>query len=266
MAQGAIALVGDRVLGTSFAPPLDERSRFGFVSLLPAMRNVEPGSFFIELGCEGIEVRRVRRSLTVSTERPLWSGDGEPVDDRPAREDDRIAIGWDGFSLDVSRVLASLSAIAPFWLFSTVSIAGFTLPCVMSVVASPRVALAKAAFPPKLICLKNQFDGRGLSCSFELVAAESGGNPALLEGDWPRFGAGDRFGVVWTDCRLVLWSLERPRGRISECWLSAGALSLRFCRRRTSARGTPANTFPAKTSELLRGDWPSKPRVLVRET
>jgi len=73
-------------------------------------------------------------------------------------------------------------------------------------------------------------------------------------------------GCVCGRCRLVLWSLERPRGRISECWLSAGALSLRFCRRRTSARGTPANTFPAKTSELLRGDWPSRPRVLVWET
>src|SRR5690242_16338 len=113
-AHGAIALVGDNVFGTSFAPPLEDRSRFGFGSPLPAMRNVDTGSFFIELGYDGMEVLRVRKSLTVSTERPVWSGEGEPVDERLAREDDRIAIGWERFSDEVSLVLASLSAIAPF--------------------------------------------------------------------------------------------------------------------------------------------------------
>jgi hypothetical protein len=48
-------------------------------------------------------------------------------------------------------------------LFSTVSIAGFTFPLVMSIVASLIVAFAGAAFPPKLICLKNQLEGRFLA-------------------------------------------------------------------------------------------------------
>jgi hypothetical protein len=130
-AQGAMAVVGDSVRGTSFAPPLDERSGFGLLSPTardPARRNVEPGSLITELGCEGIDVRETRMSLTVSTERPPLSDDGEPLEERLAREDDWIVIGCEGFSVEVSLVLASLSAIAPFWFFSTVSIAGFTFP------------------------------------------------------------------------------------------------------------------------------------------
>ena len=185
-AHGAIALVGDNVFGASFAPPLDERSKFGFGSPFPAIKKVDPGSFLTELGCDGTEVRLVRRSRTVSTERLPWSGDGVPADERPAREEDLIAIGWEGFSEEASLVLASLAAISPFWLFSTVSIAGLTCPVVISVVASPRVALAGAAFPPKLICLKNQFDGLGLRWSLTGTAAVVPGitcRPALLGGE-----------------------------------------------------------------------------------
>ena len=83
--------------------------------------------------------------------------------------------------------------------------AGLTLPCVISVVASPRVGFAGAAFPPKLICLKNQFDGRDFSNSFTgpgLAAAVGiGGTPALLGGEWPLLGVGDSFGVDSTDLR-----------------------------------------------------------------
>jgi hypothetical protein len=56
----------------------------------------------------------------------------------------------------------------------------------MSVVASPRVGLAGAAFLPKLICLRNQFEGRGFNDSLagiELAAAGTGGKPALLGGE-----------------------------------------------------------------------------------
>lgn len=188
-AHGAIALVGDSVLGASLGPPLVERSRFGFTSptiCLPARRKVDPGSFRTELGWDGPGVRCVRRSRTVSTERPPPSGDGKPVDESPAREDERIAIGWDGFSVEVSLVLASLSAMAPFWLFSIVSMAGLTLPWVISVVASPRVGLAGVAFPPKLICLRNQFDGLGLCSSLagaSVAEFEIGGKTALFGGE-----------------------------------------------------------------------------------
>jgi hypothetical protein len=115
-AQGAMAVVGDSVRGASFAPPLDERSGFGLLSPTarePARRNVEPGSLITELGCEGIDVRDARISLTVSTERPPLSDTGEPLDDRLVRDDDRIVIGWEGFSVEVSLVLASLSSIGP---------------------------------------------------------------------------------------------------------------------------------------------------------
>lgn len=55
-AQGAIALVGDNVRGTSLAPPLEESVGFGGIespnAREPARRKVDPGSFMTELDCE----------------------------------------------------------------------------------------------------------------------------------------------------------------------------------------------------------------------
>lgn len=105
-------------------------------------------------------------SLTVSTER---TGGGKS--DESVRDDARMAIGSDAFSVDVSLVLASRSAIGPFWFFSTVSIAGFTPPGLISRVASAMVDFAGVAFPPKLICLRNQLPGRGFASGFADVGA-----------------------------------------------------------------------------------------------
>jgi hypothetical protein len=89
-----------------------------------------------------------------------------------------MAIGSEGFSVDVSLVLANRSAIAPFWFFSTVSIAGFTFPRVMSMVGSAIVGFAGAALPPKLICLRNQLPGRGFASTFGPV------DKVALGADW----------------------------------------------------------------------------------
>ena len=59
-AHGAMALVGDRVRGICFVPPLVDKVILGSgVSpkvLDPANKKVDPGSFTTEPGCDGIEV------------------------------------------------------------------------------------------------------------------------------------------------------------------------------------------------------------------
>jgi hypothetical protein len=165
IAQGAIALVGDSVRGTSLAPPLVDKVGFGGTespsAREPASKNVEPGSLMTEFDWEEMVVCAGFISRTVSTERPGWIEGGKSDDS--ARDAVLMAIGSEGFSVDVSLVLANLSAIAPFWFFSTVSIAGFTFPRLISIVGSAIVGFAGAALPPKLICLRNQLPGRGFA-------------------------------------------------------------------------------------------------------
>ena len=131
-AQGEIALVGDNVRGTSLAPPLEDKSGFGPTCSpaprAPARRNVDPGSRTTELGCEGVKGFPDRIPLTVSIERLARSEASDSADAGPAREAGLMAMGCEAFSVEAWRVLANRSAIAPFWFFSTVSMAGFTLP------------------------------------------------------------------------------------------------------------------------------------------
>ena len=143
-------------------------------------------------------------SLTVSTER---TGGGKS--DESVRDDARIAIGSDAFSVDVSLVLASLSAIGPFWFFSTVNMAGFTLPGLMSRVASAIVDFAGVTFPPKLICLRNQLPGRGFASGLATIGPmllDGAGGPTtcdrmLLGGECALLGAGECRGVD----RMDMW-------------------------------------------------------------
>ena len=170
-------------------------------------------------------------------------------------------MGWEGFSLELSLVLASLSAIRPPWLLSTVSMAGLTLPCVISIVASPKVGLAGAAFPPKLICLKNQFPGRAFGGSLDgagLAATGTGGKPAFLGGECPLLGAGEWFGVLCIDFGVAFESPDLPRRCMMGRVPSAVVFPNSFCRRSTSARGTTGGLLPSgKRWELLRGEWSS---------
>jgi hypothetical protein len=79
-AQGAIALVGDNVRGTSLTPPLDDSIGFGGTespsALDPASKKVDPGSLMTEfdwdetVGFADLEFR------IVSTERAAWSDEG----------------------------------------------------------------------------------------------------------------------------------------------------------------------------------------------
>lgn len=66
-------------------------------------------------------------------------------------------------------------------------------------VASPRVGLAGAAFPPKLICLKNQFEGLLFSSGWVVAAVPAlvtDKSPARLGGDDLRLDAGELFGFT----------------------------------------------------------------------
>jgi hypothetical protein len=114
-----------------------------------------------------------------------------------------MLMGWEGFSSTVDLVLASFAAIAPFWLFSTVSLAGFTCTGVISIVAILVVGFEGfAPLPPKLICLKNQLPGllEGASLLAEDVGAiGKGGRPLLLGGVFPLLAAGESLGVEYTD-------------------------------------------------------------------
>lgn len=104
----------------------------------------------------------------------------------------------------VALVLASFSAMAPFWLFSTVSFAGFTLPGVMSIVAIPVLGFdVPPPFPPKLICLRNHDVGLLLESVLSGGAAIVGkdGSPLILGGVLPRLTAGDSLGVEYPDLR-----------------------------------------------------------------
>lgn len=72
-AQGAMALVGDKVCGMSRTPPLEDI--VGLVGAAspnarePASRNVEPGSLTTELDCEDKVCLDDLDCLVVSTER-----------------------------------------------------------------------------------------------------------------------------------------------------------------------------------------------------
>ena len=68
-------------------------------------------------------------------------------------------------------------------------------------VASPRVGFTGAAFPPKLICLRNQFEGLLFSSGLadaDVSTLAGGKSPARLGGDDPRLGAGEFLRVEFT--------------------------------------------------------------------
>ena len=103
-AQGAIALVGDKVRGASLTPPLEERSGFGPACSPaprdPASKNVDPGSLTTEPGCECTLDRSDLAPPTVSMEQLARSEARDSADVGPARDAGFIAIGCDGFPVE----------------------------------------------------------------------------------------------------------------------------------------------------------------------
>jgi hypothetical protein len=140
----------------------------------------------------------------VSTDVAASSEDGNSADNVPGRLAALIAMGLDGVSVSVGLVLASFAAMAPLWLFSTVNLAGFTSPGVISIAAILAVGFAiLAPLAPKLICLRNHPPGLLLGSALigAVIGLGKGGSPLLFGGELALLIAGESFGVDWSDPR-----------------------------------------------------------------